>query len=48
MPPEPIRPDEDRDTDRADMSRQLKALQDKYAKTRVGAEPRSFLSRARE
>jgi hypothetical protein len=46
--PELAQPSEDRDTGWSEMNERLKALQDKYAKDRVGDEPRSFATRFRD
>ncbi len=46
--PEHAQPREDRDTGWSEMNERLKALQDKYAKARVGEEPRSFATRFRD
>jgi hypothetical protein len=43
----PAEPLHERDTDWADMNDRLKALQDKYAKARIGSEPRAFATRYR-
>lgn len=43
----PDRPDE-RDTEWAEMTDRLKALQDRYAKARIGPEPRTFAIRYRD
>jgi hypothetical protein len=39
---------QERETDWADMNDRLRALQDKYAKGRIGEEPRSFATRFRD
>ena len=46
--PIPAEPAEERDTEWAELNERLRVLQDKYAKARLGAEPRSFATRFRD
>jgi hypothetical protein len=48
--PPPVPPDraDDHEPTWAEMNDRLRALQDRYAKARIGSEPRSFATRFRD